>query len=212
MYKNGIKQLTAIHRGFFTYNHSIFRNDPKWEIPIKLKEVFPDLPIVCDPSHISVKESIIQDVSQIAMDLSMDGLMIEVHDDPKNALTDANQQINPNKFRQILKNLILRKKFINNKDIHNKLIYIRKEIDEIDSQIVQQLRNRKNLVRKIAGFKSKNQLTIFQIERWYEILKNRKKDSIHLDMNEKMLIEIYEVIHKYSVLFQTELMSKKVNR
>ncbi len=208
LYKNGILKLAAIHRGFFTYNHSIFRNDPKWEIPIKLKEIFPNLPIVCDPSHISGKESIIQDVSQIAMDLSMDGLMIEVHNNPKIALTDANQQINPKKFHQILKSLILRKKAITNQHVYNRLTLIRREIDAIDSQIVQQLCNRKNIVKKIADFKSKHKLTIFQIERWYEILKNRKKDSVELEMNEKMLTEIYEVIHKYSVLFQTELISK----
>lgn len=212
LYKSGIRKLIAIHRGFFTYQDSAFRNDPKWEIPIKLKELVQDIPIICDPSHISGNASIIKDICQTAMDLNMDGFMIETHQSPKNALTDSYQQITPKKLQSILTTLIFRNPKLENEKISSQLRNIRGKIDSIDSEIVELLKNRKEIVEMIAEFKRNNQLTIFQIERWYEILKNRKSDSKKLKLNEKMLIEIFEVIHKYSILTQTKLMRNEIKK
>ena len=107
--KAGIQQLTAIHRGFYCYEKSTFRNDPRWELPIKLREEVRELPIICDPSHIAGERQMIAEISQIAMDLNLDGLMIETHINPKAALSDADQQITPKKLHQILAQLVLRK-------------------------------------------------------------------------------------------------------
>ena len=109
LFNKGITKLAAIHRGFFNYGSSIFRNEPKWEVPIELKRNFPKMPIICDPSHLSGEASLIFELSQIAMDLDMNGLMIETHQSPKEALSDSRQQITPKELNKVLNNLILRK-------------------------------------------------------------------------------------------------------
>ena len=204
--KAGINKLVAIHRGFYNYKKSAFRNDPKWEMPIKLRKEVKDLPIICDPSHIAGKASLIEDVSQIAMDINLDGLMIETHNNPINALSDANQQINPVELKKILNNLILRDSKLRDEAFKNQLLEFRNNIDLLDLKIIELLNDRKKIVETIANFKNKNQLTIFQIERWFEILKTRKKTARKLGLDTQMIAEIYELIHKYSILTQTKIM------
>ena len=200
LFNRGIKNIAAIHRGFFTYESSVFRNEPKWEIPIELKRNFPELPIICDPSHIAGQSSLIFELSQIAMDLDMNGLMIETHQDPKKALSDANQQISPKELIEILNNLILRKRRFEDNHLNQELNSMRKLIDKLDEQMVELLHSRTNLVKNIADFKFKNNITIFQLERWYEILKLRKKQANFLGIDNKMINDIFEVIHKYSII------------
>ena len=204
--KVGITQLAAVHRGFFSTDKITFRNNPKWEVPIKLKELVPQIPIICDPSHIAGNPITIQDIAQTAMDLDMDGLMIETHLNPISALSDSQQQIKPRELVRLMKNLILRKSNLDNKEALDKLNKLRKEIDFYDSKIVQLLNTRKELVKDIASLKKEYDITVFQIERWYTILKNRKQDATRLNLNEKMLAEIFELIHKYSILTQTKIM------
>lgn len=204
--KAGIKQLTAIHRGFYCYEKSAFRNEPKWELPIKLREEVRELPIICDPSHIAGDSQMIAEVSQIAMDLNFDGLMVETHINPKTALSDAEQQITPKELQQILTQLVMRKSKTNDDFLNIKLKAFRENIDVLDRKIVGILSEREKIVEEIAQFKQQNKITIFQLERWYEILKYRKKDALDFEMDEKMVAEIFELIHKYSILMQTKIM------
>ena len=204
--KVGVKQLTAVHRGFYNHNESVFRNDPKWEIPIKLREEARDLPIICDPSHITGKASLIEDISQTAMDINLDGLMIETHNNPALALSDSNQQITPRKLKMLLKNLIFRDTKLRDEAFKDELLKFRSQIDLLDNQIINLLNDRKKIVETIANFKNKNRLTIFQIERWFEILKTRKLIAIDLEMDPQMVEELYVLIHKYSIITQTKIM------
>ena len=208
LFNKGITKLAAIHRGFFNYGSSIFRNEPKWEVPIELKRNFPKMPIICDPSHLSGEASLIFELSQIAMDLDMNGLMIETHQSPKEALSDSRQQITPKELNKVLNNLILRKIKFEDDNLNQELFKMRKLIDNLDKQMVELLHSRTNLVKNIADFKLKNNITIFQLERWYEILKLRKQQANELEIDDKMVTDIFEVIHKYSIITQTEIMKK----
>ena len=208
LFNKGITKLAAIHRGFFNYGSSVFRNEPKWEVPIELKRNFPKIPIICDPSHLSGEASLIFELSQIAMDLDMNGLMIETHQSPKEALSDSRQQITPKELNKVLNNLILRKIKFEDDNLNQELFKMRKLIDNLDKQMVELLHSRTNLVKNIADFKLKNNITIFQLERWYEILKLRKLQANELEIDDKMVTDIFEVIHKYSIITQTQIMKK----
>ena len=204
--KVGINNLAAIHRGFYSYNESAFRNEPKWELPIKLRREIKDLPIICDPSHIAGKSSLVEDIAQTAMDINLDGLMIETHFNPKFALSDHKQQVTTKQLHKILNNLVLRDTKLRDEAFKDELLQFRNEIDILDHKIIVQLNNRKKIVETIANFKSKNKLTIFQIERWFEIIKTRSLIAKELELDEKMIQDIFELIHKYSIIKQTEIM------
>ena len=206
--KVGVTRLAAIHRGFYSNEHSTFRNDPKWEVLIRLKEETPNLPIICDPSHIAGRTSIIEDISQTAMDLNLDGLMVEAHYNPEIALSDSKQQMKPFQFKNMVQNLIVRDSSLRNDIFKHKLLSFRYQIDVLDSKIINILNKRKDIVEEIARFKEKNSLTIFQLERWFEILRTRKENALDLGLDSHMTTEIFEVIHKYSILMQTKLMRK----
>ncbi len=202
----GVSKIAAIHRGFYNYKKSAFRNDPKWEMPIKLREEIHDVPIICDPSHIAGKASLIEDVSQTAMDINLDGLMIETHSNPLTALSDSKQQVTAKKLKKILNNLILRDTKLRDEAFKGKLMEFRNQIDILDHQLIDLLNDRKKIVEVIANFKSQNKLTIFQIERWFEILQSRKLIANNLGIDNQMVAEIFELIHKYSILTQTKIM------
>ena len=204
--KNGINKLAAIHRGFYNYKKSAYRNDPKWEMPVKLKKEIHSLPIICDPSHIAGKSGLIEDVSQTAMDINLNGLMIETHINPLKALSDSKQQITPKKLHNILNRLILRDAQLRDEKFKEQLLEFRNKIDLLDKNIIENLNERKKIVELIANFKNQNKLTIFQIERWSEILKSRRLIAKKLDLDPQIISEIFELIHKYSVHIQTKIM------
>jgi len=208
LHKVGVKQLAAIHRGFYSYEKVAFRNDPKWEIPIKLREEIRDLPIICDPSHIAGKAALIEDIAQTAMDINLDGLMIETHHNPSVALSDAEQQVTPIELNRIMNNLVLRDTKLRDEEFKGQLLNFRNQIDNFDTKIIELLNNRKQVVEHIANFKNENRLTIFQIERWFEILNTRKENANLLGVDEQMVEEIFALIHKYSILTQTKIMRK----
>ena len=208
LHKVGVKQLAAIHRGFYSYEKVAFRNDPKWEIPIKLREEIRDLPIICDPSHIAGKAALIEDIAQTAMDINLDGLMIETHHNPAVALSDAEQQVTPKELNSIMSNLVLRDTKLRDEEFKGQLLNFRNQIDNFDTKIIELLNNRKQVVEHIANFKNENRLTIFQIERWFEILNTRKENANLLGVDEQMVEEIFALIHKYSILTQTKIMRK----
>jgi len=203
----GITQLSAIHRGFFTLEKSAFRNEPKWEIPIKLKRLIPDMPIICDSSHISGSPQMLAEVSQTAMDLNMDGLMIETHYNPSIALSDAQQQITPNELSKLLENLILRTSSNLNTEFKTLLNKLRNEIDSIDKKLVDIVGQRTKVVQEIGRYKKENAVTILQIERWFDILKTRKEWGEVSDLDPQMIGELFELIHKHSVLTQTHILN-----
>ena len=204
----GVSQLSAIHRGFFTLEKSAFRNEPKWEIPIKLKRLVPELPIICDPSHISGAPQMLSEVSQTAMDLNMDGLMIETHYNPSVALSDAQQQITPKELGVLLDKLILRTSTNANTEFRTLLNNLRTEIDAIDKKLVDIVGQRTEIVREIGRYKKENAVTILQIERWFEILKSRKDWGHDTNLDPQMVGELFELIHKHSVLTQTHILNK----
>ena len=208
LHKVGVKQLAAIHRGFYSYEKVAFRNDPKWEIPIKLREEIRDLPIICDPSHIAGKAALVEDIAQTAMDINLDGLMIETHYNPSVALSDAEQQITPKELNSIMNNLVLRDTKLRDEEFKGRLLNFRNQIDNFDTKIIELLDNRKQVVEHIANFKNENKLTIFQIDRWFEILNTRKENANLLGVDEQMVEEIFALIHKYSILTQTKIMRK----
>ena len=208
LHKVGVKQLAAIHRGFYSYEKVAFRNDPKWEIPIKLREEVRDLPIICDPSHIAGKSALVGDIAQTAMDINLDGLMIETHHNPSAALSDAEQQVTPKELNSIMNNLVLRDTKLRDEEFKGRLLNFRNQIDNFDTKIIELLNNRKQVVEHIANFKNENKLTIFQIDRWFEILNTRKENANLLGVDEQMIEEIFALIHKYSILTQTKIMRK----
>ena len=208
LHKVGVKQLAAIHRGFYSYEKVAFRNDPKWEIPIKLREEIRDLPIICDPSHIAGKAALVEDIAQTAMDINLDGLMIETHHNPSVALSDAEQQVTPKELNSIMNNLVLRNTKLRDEEFKGRLLNFRNQIDNFDTKIIELLDNRKQVVEHIANFKNENKLTIFQIDRWFEILNTRKENANLLGVDEQMVEEIFALIHKYSILTQTKIMRK----
>ena len=208
LHKVGVKQLAAIHRGFYSYEKVAFRNDPKWEIPIKLREEIRDLPIICDPSHISGKAALVEDIAQTAMDINLDGLMIETHHNPSVALSDSEQQVTPKELNSIMNNLVLRDTKLRDEEFKGRLLNFRNQIDNFDTKIIELLDNRKQVVEHIANFKNENKLTIFQIDRWFEILNTRKENANLLGVDEQMVEEIFALIHKYSILTQTKIMRK----
>ena len=169
LYSANIKKLGVIHRGFSTYSKTKFRNNPEWQIPIELQNKFPDLPLICDPSHICGRRDIIEETSQKALDLNFDGLMIETHNDPDNAWSDASQQITPKTLIKLMKDLVIRKESVQERSFIRELENLRVKIDDADSQILDILGNRMKVSDEIGKIKKKQNVAILQSERWKNI-------------------------------------------
>lgn len=206
--KSGLNQLVAIHRGFFTLEQSAFRNEPKWEIPIRLKKKCPELLIICDPSHISGNTGMIKEVAQTALDLNMGGLMVETHISPQTALSDVEQQITPVQLANLISSLVLRKTSAEDKNFNVQLKKLRESIDEVDMKLLQVMGERTKLVQEIGRFKKENSVTILQIERWFEILKTRQEMGVSCELENQIVSELFELIHKHSILTQTDIMKE----
>lgn len=204
----GITKMAAIHRGFSSHEHTSYRNIPKWEIPIELMRLYPDLPLICDPSHIAGNRQLLAHLSQKAMDLNMYGLMIESHYNPDIALSDKNQQIVPKRLKEIVDNLVIRKVSTNNPDFADQLLKLRKTIDEIDDEIIMKLVKRMELAKKIGTYKKENNVTILQVERWQEIISKRIELGNSMGLSEPFIKKLLEVIHKESIKKQTEIMNE----
>ncbi|MEX2335830.1 MAG: chorismate mutase [Fulvivirga sp.] len=205
----GITRLGAIHRGFSSFEKTSYRNVPKWDLAIELKRRFPELPMVCDPSHIGGSRELIGMISQRALDLEMDGLMIESHMSPDDAWSDAKQQVTPATLKRILGELIIRSKTTENPDFRTHLDELRHQIDEIDEQIFQKLGNRMKLAVEIGKYKRDNQVTILQVNRWDTIIKERKRMSAALGLSEEFADQLLKIIHKESISQQTGVMNEK---
>ena len=202
----GIKNLAGIHRGFAMYEKTKYRNAPVWQIPIELKRVAPQIPIICDPSHIGGKRDLIFEISQKAMDLNFDGLMIETHIDPDKAWSDADQQITPERLGEILSELKIRESSSNDPEFIDHLDELRKKIDNLDRELIETLAARMAVVEKIGEYKKESNVTTFQVKRWDEIMKNRSELARKMGLSEAYIIEIYKIIHEESIRKQSELM------
>ena len=203
----GIKKIAAIHRGFFAYESSKYRNTPQWQIAIDLQRKFPTIPIICDPSHISGKSNFIYDIAQKAMDLNYDGLMIETHIDPANALSDSQQQIKPEKLDEILANLIIRNFETDNKNFKASLKQLRIQIDDLDIELIDVLKRRMELVEKIGVHKKENKVTILQNNRWAEMLIKRTQYGKENGLSEVFIQQLLKAIHQESIEKQNSIMN-----
>lgn len=193
----GIKNISVIHRGFYSYTKGIFRNPPMWEIPIKLKTEFPDLQIICDPSHITGDSELIEEVSKFAVQLGMDGLMIETHPNPPKAWSDAKQQVTPDHLKKIV-NAINANEV--NRDIkHEELEILRKTVTSSDDDMLKEIAHRMKIVEKIATFKKENTAMVFQLERWKIVLEESNKRGAELGLSEQFVADLMNLIHKESL-------------
>jgi chorismate mutase len=204
----GITKLAAIHRGFSSYEKTAFRNEPMWDLAINLKTHAPELPIICDPSHISGNRELIPYVSQKALDMDMQGLMIESHIDPSVAWTDAKQQVTPAALVELIDRLTLRKPEVVNKEVKDKLADLRDTIDKIDDLVIAKLAERMKIVEQIGNYKKDNGITILQVNRWDEILQKRTNYGKALNLNAEFTEKLLELIHGESIRKQTEIMNK----
>ncbi|MAE08144.1 MAG: 3-deoxy-7-phosphoheptulonate synthase [Bacteroidetes bacterium] len=204
----GINKLIAIHRGFHYFEKSPFRNAPMWEIPIELKRIVPSLPIIVDPSHICGRQELIEVIAQKGLDLEMDGLMIESHRDPKNALTDSAQQITPDDLQKLLNKLVIRHKK-GDIDFQHKLEELRTEIDKLDGELLQILAKRMEIIDEIGDYKRDNDITILQMKRWAGMIKDRMSIGTHLGLNSSFMKTLLNLIHKESIQRQEDIFKKK---
>lgn len=206
---SGINKLGAIHRGFSSFDKSSYRNLPMWELAIELKMKCPNLPMICDPSHIAGSKDLIYQVSQKAMDMEMDGLMIESHINPLIAKSDAEQQLNPNELYSLLNQLQIRKSGCNNEEFTNNLEQLRMVIDSLDEELINKFASRMDIIKKIGAYKKENEVTILQLERWEKILNNRTFLAEKVGLSNDFIKKMLALIHQESIRIQTEIMNKK---
>ncbi|MBQ9640101.1 MAG: bifunctional 3-deoxy-7-phosphoheptulonate synthase/chorismate mutase type II [Bacteroidaceae bacterium] len=200
----GIKRLAGIHRGFSSYDKKIYRNLPMWQIPIELHRRIPSLPIICDPSHISGRRDLIAPLCQQAMDLGMDGLIVESHCNPDEAWSDASQQVTPDILDYILSILVIRDEVQTTENIKA----LRKQIDEIDNQLIDILAKRMRISREIGQYKKEHGMTVVQTSRYNEILEKRGAQGALLGIGQECVKKIFEQIHEESVNQQIEIINK----
>ncbi len=205
IYNAGIRKLGVIHRGFSTYEKKLYRNTPEWHIPIELRRRIPNLPIICDPSHIGGKRELVGPLCQQSMDLGFDGLIIESHCDPDSAWSDKEQQVTPAVLSVILKSLVIR----NTNESTENLKLMRNKIDDIDNQILELLYERLNISKEIARFKRENNMPVLQTGRYDEILRKKIIQAENLGLNPNYISDILEVIHEESVRTQLELINQE---
>jgi chorismate mutase len=202
----GLKNLVAIHRGFTPFGESKYRNYPSWKTVIELRQLMPNLPIICDPSHIAGKREYLFEISQKAFDLGLDGLMLESHIDPTCALSDKDQQVTPAELAKILDKLVIRYTSSNDPLFENMLDALRSRIDGIDHEIIEILASRMEIVKQIGTYKKENKVTALQISRWTQILEDRINTARKLNLDETFVKTMFQLIHEDSVRQQTEIM------
>jgi len=203
----GITRLIAVHRGFSFFNRSPYRNAPMWEIPIELKRLAPNLPIIVDPSHICGNRELIPATIQKALDLEMNGLMIESHINPARALTDKNQQITPAQLTEIISKLILRRES-GGVEFEAKLETLRSEIDKLDEELIDILARRMNVVQEIGTYKKANKITILQLKRWNQLTRERIEAGIKMGLSREFILKLLESVHEEGIQRQIDVMNR----
>ena len=200
----GVKRIAAIHRGFSSYDKKIYRNLPMWQIPIELRRRVPDLPLFCDPSHIGGKRELVAPLCQQAMDLGMNGLIVECHCDPEKAWSDAKQQVTPDILAYILSLLVLRDEKVTTEGIS----LMRKQIDELDNQLMELLAKRMKVCREIGEYKKEHNMTVLQTSRYNEILNKRGAQGSLWGMAPDFIKTVFEAVHEESVRQQMDIINQ----
>lgn len=204
IYNAGIRRLGAIHRGFSFYGKSIYRNPPQWHIPIELHRRIPELPIVCDPSHMGGKRELIGPLSQQALDMKFTGLMIECHCTPDEAWSDKNQQITPEIFKVILSSLVLR----NSEKGGESLNTLRQQIDRIDTELLDLYNKRMEVSREIGKYKKEHSMPVVQESRYDDLIKSRVAAAVQMGMSADFMKTVLQAIHEESVRQQIEILNR----
>ena len=207
LYTANIKNLGLIHRGFSTYEKTKFRNIPEWQIAIEVKNRFPDLPIICDPSHIAGRRDLIFDLSQAALDLNFEGLMIETHSDPDNAWSDAKQQVTPARLVEIMKDLKVRKKTTEEEAYKHELNTLRAQIDVVDQTLLDTLGKRMKVAKEIGNLKLANNVAVLQNKRWNEILGKMILEGQERELSEEFILRVFKAIHQESINKQEKILN-----
>lgn len=205
LHNAGLRRLGAIHRGFSAYGKHLYRNMPQWHIPIELRRRFPQLPIICDPSHIGGKRELVSPLSQQALDMGFDGLIIESHCDPDCALSDKAQQVTPEVLNYILSQLVLRRPQGTTEGLDS----LRRQIDELDSELVELLAKRMRVCREIGQFKKEHRMPVLQMNRHDEIIQTRVNSAKEMDMDGDFMKTILQAIHEESVRQQIEVLNAR---
>ncbi|MBD0726386.1 3-deoxy-7-phosphoheptulonate synthase [Flavobacterium sp. L1I52] len=202
----GIKNLGVIHRGFSTYEKTKYRNIPEWQIAIELQNKFPDLPLIIDPSHITGNRNMILEVTQEALDLNYDGMIIETHNDPDNAWSDAAQQVTPDALKQILKDLKIRK-VSGDSDFENKMTKLRANIDVLDANLLELLGKRMKVADEIGQVKKENNVAVLQNSRWNEIQEKMVAEGAKKGLSEEFITKLFKSIHQESIEHQEKIIN-----
>ena len=200
----GLKKIGVIHRGFSAYVKSKYRNVPQWQLPIEIKRRFPDMLMICDPSHISGKREYIQEVSQQAMDLGFDGLIIEAHCSPDCAWSDKAQQVTPEALAYIIRNLVIRDESITTES----LTELRSQIDKLDDQLLELLSRRMRVSRDIGQYKKEHNMPVLQTQRYEELLARRAGQAGQMGMDREFMRTVLQAIHEESIRQQMEVLGK----
>lgn len=208
LYNANIKKLGVIHRGFSTYEKTKYRNNPEWQIAIELQSKFPDLPLICDPSHITGRRDMIQEVSQQALDLNYDGLIIETHCNPDKAWSDAPQQITPTALKQLCVDLKVRKESDDADEYNQKLAGLRTQIDELDAKLINVLAKRMKIADAIGMLKKERNVAVLQSNRWNEVLGRMILDGEEKGLSEEFVLKLFKAIHQESISHQEKVFKK----
>ncbi len=204
--KAGIKSIAAIHRGFSVYEKTLYRNNPNWQIPIDLKQELPLIPLICDPSHIGGRDYLLLEIAQRAFDLKYDGLMIETHCSPKDAWTDAKQQITPSDLGILLNSLTVRGR----QEIEEvEIIELRSQLTSKDEEIIRNLRERMDVSRLIGSYKKDRNIAILQNSQWEESLRKNLERAKNADLSPQFSNDLFRLIHQESIRIQAEILLDK---
>ena len=207
IYQAGINKMAALHRGFSSYGNTKYRNEPMWQLAIEIKSKLPSLPLLCDPSHIGGKRELIYPLSQKALDLNYEGVMIETHRSPDEAWSDASQQVTPQRLAEILDKLVIRTgslETLKQAGLSDKLQDLRNQIDKIDREVVENFVARLELVKQIGDYKRENNLPVFQLDRWQKVFESRPEWAETMDINPDFVSAVFKLIHDESIRIQTE--------
>ena len=205
--KVGLKEVGMIHRGFSSYGNTEFRNAPMWHLPIEMKRRFPDMLLICDPSHICGNRTLLQSVAQKSIDLDFGGLMLESHCDPDNAWSDAKQQVTPERLAEILEDLVWRYEKTDVKEFISALATLREQINQVDDELLALLGQRMRIADKIGAYKKDNHITILQTNRWNDILERAFQKGGSLGLSKEFITKYFDAVHLESINHQNKIMN-----
>lgn len=198
----GITQIAAIHRGFSSFEKTIYRNPPQWPLAIEFRRQLPDIPLICDPSHITGKSEMLAEVAQMALDLDMAGLMIETHPNPPEAWSDARQQITPQELSKLLDSLVIKQQHSDDLEFGLQMELLRSRIDGIDKLLLELLSERMSIAKEIGKCKNDHRVTLLQLRRWADLLEKRVSQGHTLGLSKELIAQLYNLIHQEAIIAQ----------